>query len=138
LTQAIKAPPDPHLLISRQSHYTKESRLIMTGQSTTIDNYSNFRLTASQVKESTMTKLTRRSFLKQTSVGAATLGLLPNLTTVPHSPEAVAPESSATFIGPMVAHVSDVAKGEVALFVGAREIIFRDPQLVACLIKAAR
>jgi hypothetical protein len=28
--------------------------------------------------------------------------------------------------------------GEVTLLVGAREIIFRDPQLVAHLIKAAR
>ncbi len=58
-----------------------------------------------------MTKLTRRSFLKQTSVSAATL---------------------------MVVHVSDVATSEVTLLVGAREIVFRDPQLFARLIKATR
>lgn len=85
-----------------------------------------------------MTKLARRSFLEQTSLCAATLGLLPNLTAIPHSPKAVPPKASATLTGPIVAHVSDVATGEVTLFVGAREIVFRDPRLVACLIKAAR
>jgi len=38
----------------------------------------------------------------------------------------------------MVVHVSDVATGEVTLLVGAREIVFRDPQFVARLIKATR
>jgi hypothetical protein len=88
-----------------------------------------------------VTKLTRRSFLKQTSVGAATLGLLPAvpaLAAIPHSPETAAPQMSATSTDPMVAHVSDVAKGEVTLLVGAREIVFRDRRLVARLIKAAR
>jgi len=41
------------------------------------------------------------------------------------------------FGGPMIAHVTDVAKGEVALLVGAREIIFRDLPLVTRLMKAA-
>jgi hypothetical protein len=87
-----------------------------------------------------VTKLTRRSFLKQTSVSAATFGLLPAipaLAAIRHSPEAAAPKS-ATFTGPMVVHVSDVATGEVTLLAGAREIVFRDPQLVARLIKATR
>jgi hypothetical protein len=91
--------------------------------------------------ESTVTRLTRRSFLKQTSVSAATLGLLPAipaLAAIPHSPEAAAPELSTTFTGPMVVHVSDVTTGEVTLLAGAREIVFRDPQLVARLIKATR
>jgi hypothetical protein len=88
-----------------------------------------------------VTKLTRRSFLKQTSVSAATLGLLPAipaLAAIPHSPEAAAPEMSATSTGPMVVHVSDIARGEVTLLVGAREVVFRDRRLVARLIKAAR
>jgi hypothetical protein len=88
-----------------------------------------------------VTKLTRRSFLKQTSVSAATIGLLPAipaLATIPHAAETAAPEMSATSTGPMVVHVSDVAKGEVTLLVGAREIVFRDRRLVARLIKAAR
>jgi hypothetical protein len=86
-----------------------------------------------------MTDLNRRSFLKQTSVGAATLGLLsslPALAAIPDSPLATKPEvPAAAFSGPMIAHVSDVATGEVALLVGAREIIFHDPQLVARLMK---
>jgi hypothetical protein len=85
-----------------------------------------------------VTKLTRRSFLRQTSVSAATLGVLPALAAIPKSAEAAATESSATFTGPMVAHVSDATTGEVTLFVGAREITFRDPNLVASLIKASR
>ena len=88
-----------------------------------------------------MTDLNRRSFLKQTSVGAATLGLLsslPALAVISESPQDTVPEVAATaFSGPLIAHVSDVATGEVALLLGSREIIFRDPQLVARLMKAA-
>jgi hypothetical protein len=88
-----------------------------------------------------VTKLTRRSFLQQTSVAAAAIGLLPavpTLAAIPHSREAAAPESSTTFTAPIVAHVSNVATGEVTLFVGAREVVFRDPPLVARLIRAIR
>ena len=89
-----------------------------------------------------MTDLNRRSFLKQTSLGAATLGLLsslPALTAIPDSPQATKAEvPAAAFNGSMIAHVGDVATGEVALLVGAREIVFHDPELVARLMKAAR
>lgn len=88
-----------------------------------------------------MTKLTRRSFLKQTSASAATLSLLPAvpaLAAISHSREAAVPELSAKLPGPIVVHVSDVATGEITLFVGVEEIVFRDPHLVARLIKAAR
>jgi hypothetical protein len=88
-----------------------------------------------------VTKLTRRSFLKQTSAGAATFSLLPAipaLAAISHLPEAAPPELPAAFSGPMVVHVSDVAAGEITLLVGAREIVFRDPEIVARLIKAAR
>ena len=89
-----------------------------------------------------MTDLNRRSFLKQTSVGAATLGLLSSLralAAIPDSPQATKPEvPAAAFSGPMIAHVSNIATGEVALLVGAREIIFHDPEFVAPLMKAAR
>jgi anaerobic selenocysteine-containing dehydrogenase len=88
-----------------------------------------------------MTDLNRRSFLKQTSLGAATLGLLsslPALAAIPDS-QATKPEVPAAAVsGPMIAHVSEAATGKVALLVGTREIIFRDPELVACLMKAAR
>jgi hypothetical protein len=38
----------------------------------------------------------------------------------------------------MVIHINDVAKGEMAFLVGARETIVRDPGLVARLTEAAR
>jgi hypothetical protein len=88
-----------------------------------------------------MTKLTRRSFLMQTSASAATLSLLPvipALAAVAHSPEALVPGSPAAFTGPLVAHVSDVTTGEITLLVGSREVVFRDRHLVGRLIKAAR
>ena len=89
-----------------------------------------------------MTDLNRRSFLKQTSVGAATLGLLssvPALAVISESPQDTTQEVADTTVnGPLIAHVSDVATGEVALLLGCREIVFNDPQLVARLIKAAR
>jgi len=88
-----------------------------------------------------MTKLTRRSFLKQTSVSAATLGLLPAMPTfvaISHSPKAAGDKLQTTLTGPMVAHVSNLATGEITLLVGAREIVFRDPEIVARLINAAR
>jgi hypothetical protein len=88
-----------------------------------------------------MTKLTRRSFLKQTSVGAATLSLLPAipaLAAISDLPRAAERELQTTLSGPMVAHVSNLGADEITLFVGAREIVFRDPVVVARLINAAR
>ena len=88
-----------------------------------------------------MAKLTRRSFLEQTPVTAATLGLLPvipALAAVRRAPEAAAPCLSAASTGSMVIHVKDVATGEMTLLVGAREFALRDPRLVAGLIAATR
>lgn len=88
-----------------------------------------------------MTKLTRRSFLQQTPVSAATLSLLPampDLAAAPHSPRTVAPQLAATATGSMVIHVNDVATGEMTLLVGAREVVLRDPRLVARFVEAAR
>ena len=87
-----------------------------------------------------MTKLTRRSFLKQTSATAATFSLLPAMPALAassRSAEAVVPKLRAPFSGPLVVHVSDVATGEITLFATDQEIVFRDPQIVARLIKAA-
>ena len=85
-------------------------------------------------------RLTRRSFLKQTSAWTAALGLLPavsSLAAIPYSMRPV-PELPAKFPGPLILHVSNVAAGEMTLLVGAREVVFRDPEVVARLLKAAR
>ncbi len=86
-----------------------------------------------------MTKLTRRSFIQQTPVSAAALSLLPAvpaLAAARHSPEAAAPQLSATSTGSMVIHVNNVAAGEMTVLVGTREIVLRDPRIVACLMEA--
>lgn len=97
-----------------------------------------------------MAKQTRRSFLQNTtvtaaSVTAASFSLLPGLSAsaaMRHAPKAAAPllpaASSARSTGPMVIHISDVAKGEMTFLVGARETVLRDPGLVARLTEAAR
>jgi hypothetical protein len=89
-----------------------------------------------------MANLTRRSFLKETSAGAAALGLVPSIPLAARFrdlPGAPTPEqSTGAFSESVIAHVSNVATGEVTLLAGAREIVFRDRQLVARLIRAAR
>ena len=92
-----------------------------------------------------MAKLTRRGFLGQTTASVATLGLLaatplaaaPEVTNVVASDAAATELSAAELAGPMVAHVSNLAMGEINLLVGTKEIIFRDPELVARLLRAA-
>jgi len=86
-------------------------------------------------------KLTRRSLLQQTPVSAAALSLLPAmpaLAAIDHSPQAVAPQMSAKSAGSMIVHVNNVATGEMTLLVGARQIVLRDPRIVASFIAATR
>jgi hypothetical protein len=86
-----------------------------------------------------MIKLTRRGFFKQTTASAATIGVLAAAPSLAAVVENSAPEtelSAATLTEPMLAHVRDVATGEVSLMVGEREIIYRDPQLVMRLLRA--
>jgi hypothetical protein len=40
--------------------------------------------------------------------------------------------------GPMLIHVRDVANAEVAMMVGTRELIYRDPDLVSRLVQTAQ
>ena len=88
-----------------------------------------------------MSKLTRLGFLKRTSVGAASVGLL---ATVPglaefHDPSEVeAAELTRGHDGALIAYVRHVPSGEIALLSGERRIVIRDRKLVARLIKATR
>jgi hypothetical protein len=86
-------------------------------------------------------KLTRRWFLQQTPVSAATLSLLPTmpaLAAIRHTPKAAAPQLSATSTGSMVVHVNDVTSGEMTLLVDTRAIVLRDPRIVASFLDATR
>jgi hypothetical protein len=88
-----------------------------------------------------VTKLTRRWFLQQTPVSAATLSLLPAmpaLAAIRHAPKAAATQLSAKSTGSMVVHVNNVATGEMTLLVGTRAIILRDPGIVASFLDATR
>jgi len=88
-----------------------------------------------------VTNLTRRSFLQRTPVTAATLALLPAmpaLAATGRQPKPAAPQSSSMGASSMVIHVNDVATGAMTLLVGAREVVLRDPRLVAYFVEAAR
>jgi len=89
-----------------------------------------------------MAKLSRRGFIKQTSVSVATFGVLATVPVLAAEPEAAnvatTDLSAVTLSGPLIAHVSDFASGEISLLVGTQEIIYRDPQLVMRLLQAVR
>lgn len=89
-----------------------------------------------------MATLTRRALLRQTSVGAASLGALaavPGLASAYAASALRATDrSGVTLHEPLAAYVRDMAAGEIALLVGAREIIVHDHELVRRLVKAAR
>ena len=54
-------------------------------------------------------------------------------------PAGLAPTLEAVSLaGPMLVHIRDVAGAEVAMMVGTRELIFRDPELVSRLVSTAQ
>jgi hypothetical protein len=94
-----------------------------------------------------MAKLTRRGFIGQTTASVATIGVLaavptlaaaPEMTDVVASDAAAAELSTTAFSESVVAHVSDLASGEVTIMSGTKEIILRDADLVMRLLKAVR
>jgi hypothetical protein len=100
--------------------------------------------------------MSRRTVLRTGTIGAAAVGavtafpgLLGGLTA--GEPEASARASDGTaaatkaealsasaFQEPIVAHITDAAAGDMSLYVGEREIPYRDPALVHKLIRVAR
>lgn len=98
-----------------------------------------------------MGSLSRRSFLKQSSLAVAGAGLvssLPILPAVLGPAETAAPAAAtaaetelpegAALAEPVVAHVKDLATGEINLFQGTRQVVYHDPHLAARLFNAAR
>jgi hypothetical protein len=45
---------------------------------------------------------------------------------------------AVSLAGPMLVHIRDVANAEVAMMVGTRELIYRDPELVSRLVSTAQ
>jgi hypothetical protein len=91
-----------------------------------------------------LAKLTRRGFIGKTTASVATIGILatvptlaaPEMTDAVTSDAAAVELSSTSFAEPLVAHVSDLASGEVTIMVGTREVILRDTDLVMRLLNA--
>jgi hypothetical protein len=95
-------------------------------------------------RQSKMAKLTRRTLLKQTSVGAigaATIGgvvaAAPHLAGKPPARD-VAPEQSQSVAAQtgLVVHVRDFSTGQVSVMHGEKEIVLHDPALVEYLFQA--
>jgi hypothetical protein len=91
-------------------------------------------------KTNVVSSLSRRGFLGAASVGAATVGMLssvPGISLLSDSSEVDTSDvPAATVAEPMVAQVRNFATGEVSIMSGMREVIVRDPQLVARLLKS--
>jgi len=89
-----------------------------------------------------MTELTRRRFVKQTSiaVGMTTVGAAAwSHLTPPRGPLTAPAGALPGRLLPetMVVHVRDVATAEIAVLVGTQELVYRDPELVARLLQTA-
>ena len=87
-----------------------------------------------------VTNTNRRTFITQTGIAAAAaLAIMPSLTQSRVVPSAPAlPASAPTLAEPLVAYIRDAAAGEIALYIGTREIVIHDLNLVARLVQAVR
>lgn len=87
-----------------------------------------------------MAKVTRRTLIKNASVGAATLGVMAAAPTLigTGTAEAAHSDSPATSGDSIIAHVRNSKTGEIALLVGTREVIVRDREFVRRLVTAAQ
>ena len=87
--------------------------------------------------------LSRRRFLKGTAVGLGAVGLMAAgpaawvLASGHTAPQAVSKEDASPPSGSLVAYVRDAARGEVVIFTGSREVVRKDPALVAQLASVA-
>jgi hypothetical protein len=100
-----------------------------------------------------MSELSRRMFLKGGSaaiVAAGAISAIPGLPALVGVADTQGPADAATAEAgvadsesvvmnePLIAHVRDLATGEIGLFSGTREITLLDPQLASRLAQAVR
>jgi hypothetical protein len=89
-----------------------------------------------------MAKVTRRTFLSTTvgaAGGVAAMGLIAGPSTIAEAAQNIADASDGPMSSePMTAFVRDAATGEIAVMVGHREVVTKDPQLIRRLQRAAR
>jgi hypothetical protein len=89
-----------------------------------------------------MKDLTRRRFLTHSSIGVAfagALALVPGVSAALKLPTATPKVGlgQAKADGPVIAHVRDVATGEIAFLVGTERFIIRDRELAVRMHSAA-
>ncbi|MFI5046155.1 MAG: twin-arginine translocation signal domain-containing protein [Acidimicrobiia bacterium] len=95
-----------------------------------------------------MAGIDRRNFLTRSSIVVAAAGVaaaVPGVASGLVATEAEAPAVESTIEGedgaltePLVAHVRDLASGEIGVFSGTREIVVHDPGLASRLFRATR
>ena len=96
-----------------------------------------------------MSGLSRRTFLTRGSLAVAVGGVataIPGLGSILETAPAEAPEingalteaeaGAASQSAPLVAHVTDVQSGEISLFQGENQVVYKDPALVARIYRA--
>ena len=87
-----------------------------------------------------MDSIGRRAFMKAAAVAAAAAGTaiaVPGAASAAARHRAVRGARAGGAQGPVVAHVRNASSGEIALFVGTRQVTVRDRELAARLIEAA-
>jgi hypothetical protein len=93
--------------------------------------------------------LSRRHFITRGSVAVAAAGVVasvPGLTSAlalggseaPAAGSVVADVAAGASTEPIVAHVTDLATGEISVFSGTQEVVFRDQNLARRLFNASR
>ena len=90
--------------------------------------------------------MSRRSFLRNASVGVAAAGTVAavpgvlGLAGTAAGPEvnSVVDGAASDVEGPVVAHVIDASNGTVALYHGTREVVVQSPSIVSALTSALR
>ena len=88
-----------------------------------------------------MNDLTRRKFLKQGSLAMAVAGalaLVPGMAAMRRLSKPQLTGLPSGNSGPLVAHVRDLASGEIALMVGIDQVVVHDRDLATRLYAAAR
>lgn len=93
-----------------------------------------------------MNRVSRRTFLRQASMGAAAVGVA---TTVPSflrkaskgkasSVTAAVPTGHMTQDGPLIAHIDDANTGEITVMVGTRQVTYRNEEIARRLLSSTQ
>jgi hypothetical protein len=87
-----------------------------------------------------MAHVSRQRFLSHAAAGAAVAGAFAASPAISLARAAARPRPVANRAGvqePLIAHVRDAARGEIAIMQGTHEVIVHDPDLVRRLLAAA-